>query len=121
MHGSRPFSSLKRNHYRAILADPPIPFDTWSPKGEGRSPQHHYDCMLPEQLTALPIAELAALDGCFLFSWVPLRSVFLVEPLMRAWGFKYSSDAFAWAKQNKSGVGWAMGGGYGTRKNVEIC
>jgi hypothetical protein len=25
--------------FAAILADPPIAFDTWSPKGEGRSPQ----------------------------------------------------------------------------------
>ena len=67
----------------AILADPPIPFATWSPRGEGRSPQHHYRCLNYEELASIPIASVAAPD-CFLFLWVPLRSVFLVEPLMRA-------------------------------------
>jgi N6-adenosine-specific RNA methylase IME4 len=54
----------------------------------------------------------AAAKNCFLFLWVPLRSVFLVEPLMRAWGFRFSGAAFAWVKQNPSGVGWFMGCGH---------
>jgi N6-adenosine-specific RNA methylase IME4 len=73
-----------------------------------------------EELTALPVANIAAPD-CFLFLWVPLRSIPIVEPLMAAWDFRFSGSAFVWAKQNPSGVGWAMGGGYGTRKNAEIC
>ena len=40
---------------------------------------------------------------------------------MRAWGFNFSGAGFSWAKQNRSGVGWFMGGGYATRHNVEIC
>ena len=56
-----------------------------------------------------------------MFLWIPLRSVFLVEPLMRAWGFKFSGTAFVWAKQNKTGVGWFMSTGYVTRKNAEVC
>jgi N6-adenosine-specific RNA methylase IME4 len=104
----------------AIVADPPLPFATWSRIGEGRSPQHHYACLTFGQLAGIPLPNAAATD-CFLFLWVPLRSVFLVEPLMRAWGFAFSGAAFAWAKQNRSGVGWFMGGGYGTRHNVEIC
>jgi N6-adenosine-specific RNA methylase IME4 len=104
----------------AIVADPPIPFEAWSRKGEGRSPQHHYSCMSFERLAAIPVANIAALD-CFLLLWIPLRSVFLVEPLMRAWGFAFSGVGFSWVKQNRSGVGWFMGGGYGTRHNVEIC
>jgi len=104
----------------AIVADPPLAFATWSGKGEGRSPQHHYGCLPFEQLAAIPVASVAAPD-CFLLLWIPLRSVFLVEPLMRAWGFAFSGVGFAWVKQNRSGVGWFMGGGYGTRHNVEIC
>ena len=92
----------------------------WSRKGEGRSPQHHYSCLSFEQLAAIPVASVAATD-CFLLLWIPLRSVFLVEPLMRAWGFAFSGAGFTWVKQNRSGVGWFMGGGYGTRHNVEIC
>ena len=104
----------------AIMADPGIAFRAYSAKGEGRSPQTHYQCTPFQQLAALPVANVAARD-CFLFLWIPLRSVFLVEPLMQAWGFKFSGTAFVWAKQNKSGVGWFMSTGYGTRKNAEVC
>lgn len=103
-----------------VLADPPLAFKTRSAKGEGRSPQHHYACLAFDQLAAIPVASAAARNS-FLFLWVPLRSVFLVGPLMNAWGFSFSGAAFAWAKQNRSGVGWFMGGGYGTRHNVEVC
>jgi N6-adenosine-specific RNA methylase IME4 len=104
----------------AILADPPVAFTTRSRKGEGRSPQHHYACMSFDELAAIPVASGAAAD-CVLFLWIPLRSMPLVEPLMNAWGFSHSGAGFAWAKQNKSGVGWFMGTGYGTRHNVEVC
>jgi len=115
-----PFNGLKLHHYGVILVDAPLGFKTYSSKGEGRSPQHHYACMSFGELAALPIAELAAPD-CFILSWVPLRSAFLTEPLMQAWGFSFSGSGFVWAKQNPKGVGWFMGGGYGTRKNTEVC
>jgi len=89
-------------------------------QGRGPDPQAHYKCEAFNKLAAVPVASVAAPD-CFLFLWVPLRSVFLVEPLMRAWGFIFSGSGFVWIKPNKSGFGWAMGGGYGTRKNVEVC
>ena len=117
---TNPFGHLRLGLYGAILADPPLAFKTRSNKGEGRSPQHHYSCLSFEQLAALPVGDLAA-PNCFLFLWIPLRSIVLVEPLMRAWGFNFSGAGFAWAKQNKSGVGWFMGTGYGTRHNIEIC
>jgi N6-adenosine-specific RNA methylase IME4 len=114
------FDHLNPGRYGAILADPAIPFETWSKAGEGRSPQHHYKCSTFDELAAMPIASLAA-PNCFLLLWIPLRSVVLVEPLMRAWDFTFSGVGFCWVKQNRSGVGWFMGGGYGTRHNVEIC
>ena len=104
----------------AIMADPGIAFRVYSAKGEGRSPQRHYRCSPLDELRALPVAEIAAAD-CFLFLWIPLRSVDLVKPLMEAWEFAFSGSAFAWAKQNKGGVGWFMSTGYGTRKNAEVC
>ncbi len=104
---------------RAIVVDAPLAFATWSRKGEGRSPQHHYSCMTFEQLAAIPVANVARPTAfcCCGFHC----SVFLVKPLMRAWGFAFSGAGFTWVKQNRSGVGWFMGGGYGTRHNVEIC
>jgi hypothetical protein len=53
----------------AILADPPLRFKTWSKKGEGRSPQHHYACLTFEQLATLPMRDLAAADS-WLFLWI---------------------------------------------------
>jgi N6-adenosine-specific RNA methylase IME4 len=106
--------------YAAIMADPPIPFKAYSPKGEGRCPQAHYRCTNFDDLAALPVHDIAAANA-FLFLWVPLRSVNQVVPLMAAWGFCFSGSAFVWCKLNKSGVGWFMGNGFTTRKNVEIC
>jgi N6-adenosine-specific RNA methylase IME4 len=105
---------------RAIHADPPLAFRTFSRKGEGRTPQHHYSCLAIEILAGMAIADCAA-DNAFLFLWVPLRSVFIVKPLMEAWGFDFSGAAFAWAKRTKLDTGWHMGNGYGTRANAEIC
>ena len=65
---------LPNGEFAAILADPPIPFATWSSKGEGRSPQHHYRCEEFDELAATPIANVAAPD-CFLFLWVPALDV----------------------------------------------
>jgi N6-adenosine-specific RNA methylase IME4 len=104
----------------AILADPGIAFEAYSPKGEGRSPQQHYRCDSFEELAKLPIIDFAAPD-CFLFLWIPPRSVYLTKPLMEAWGFRFSGKAFCWAKQNKGGVGWFLGNGFGTRHNTEDC
>ena len=74
----------------AFTADPPILFETWSSKGGGRSPQHHYRCPAFDQLAAIPVANLAAKD-CFLLLWMPLRSVFLVEQLARSFGARWGA------------------------------
>lgn len=110
----------KNKLFGAILADPAIPFMTWSRKGEGRSPQRHYKCETFDKLAAVPVASVAA-PNSFLFLWMPSRSMFLVEPLMNAWGFVFVTKAFGWTKLNPSGIDWAMGTGYTTRKNTEDC
>lgn len=83
------------------MADPGITFETYSPKGEGRSPQRHYRCDPFKELAKIPVADFAA-ENCFVFLCIPPRSVFATEPLMRAWGFKFTGKAFCWAKQNKN-------------------
>jgi N6-adenosine-specific RNA methylase IME4 len=104
----------------AIHMDPPLAFRTYSSRGEGRTPQHHYSCLAIEILAGMPVANCAA-DDCYLFLWVPLRSVYLVKPLMEGWGFNFSGSAFAWAKRTKLDTGWHFGSGYTTRHNAEIC
>ena len=105
-----PFGGLLRNHYAAILADPPIPFKTWSTKGAGRSPQAHYRCPELESTFALPVASIAARDA-----WLFLP---IVAPLMNAWGFEYSGSGIGWVKLNKKSPGYFMGQGHTTRKNL---
>jgi N6-adenosine-specific RNA methylase IME4 len=77
----------------AIMADPALAFTCRSAKGERRSPQAHYRCTPFAELAGFPVADIADTD-CFLFLWIPLRSVYLVEPLMRAWGFAFSGAGF---------------------------
>jgi N6-adenosine-specific RNA methylase IME4 len=117
---SKPFAGLRRHSYGAILADPAWRFITRSPKGQGRSPSRHYKDMAFDEIAALPVADLT-MERAFLFLWVPLPHLPLGLQLIERWGFKYSGSAFCWAKPNRTRPGWAMGGGYGTRKNVELC
>ena len=104
----------------AILADPGVAFRTRSAKGETRTPQRYYRCMPFAELAAIPVASITAANS-FLFLWMPLRSVFLVKPLMQAWGFRFSGSGFVWIKTNKCSPGFFMGAGYGTRHNAEVC
>ena len=115
-----PFADLRTFGYQLILADPPWTFDSWSHRGAGRCPQAHYDTLNLDQIRALPVGDLAQRD-CALFLWC-------VDPLLdrgfdvlRAWGFRYVSVAFTWAKRTKLDQGWHMGAGYTTRANPETC
>jgi len=118
-----PFESLRDlvalGGARVILIDSPLAFSTYSAKGEGRTPQHHYRCLSFDELAALPITSITAKDA-WMFSWVPLRSVDLVKPLFEAWDFNFSGSGLVWVKTNKKKPGFFMGAGYTTRKNVEI-
>jgi N6-adenosine-specific RNA methylase IME4 len=104
----------------ALLVDPPWPQETWSPKGQGRSASRHYGIMSIDEIKAYPVADMAAADS-FLFLWITGPQLPVGAEVMAAWGFKYSGTTFVWAKLNPLGIGWHMGGGYGNRKNVELC
>lgn len=106
--------------YGCLYVDPPWGFKNFSPKGEKKNPNQHYVCMSVDQIMALPVGELAD-RHCALFLWTTgpfLEASFRVA---KAWGFKYSTTGFTWAKQNPSGQGWAFGTGYWTRANPEYC
>jgi N6-adenosine-specific RNA methylase IME4 len=105
----------------AILADPPWPFKTRSPKGEGRSACRHYPTkMTLDEIKAYPVANLVAAN-VWLFLWVPAPLTPATADVMAAWGFAFSGLALSWPKQNPSGRGWWMGLGHTTRKNIELC
>ena len=54
--------------------------------------------------------------------------MWVIDPLLdkafeviNAWGFKYKTVAFTWAKTNKKSEGFFTGLGYWTRGNPEMC
>ncbi len=113
--------------YRLIYVDPPWIFATYSERGKGRSAEAHYRCMSLDELCGLPVAEWAAED-CVLLMWAtdPLLPVAL--KVIEAWGFKYKTVGFYWAKLKKHAPplylherDFFVGMGFWTRANVEPC
>jgi N6-adenosine-specific RNA methylase IME4 len=65
-------------------------------------------------------AEVPKADDCALFMWAIDPMLPQALDVIQAWGFKYKTVAFTWAKINKSGKD-PIGGGYWTRANPEMC
>ncbi|MFO1074849.1 MAG: MT-A70 family methyltransferase [Geminicoccaceae bacterium] len=117
---------LQAGHYRAIYADPPWRFATYSDKGKGRSAEAHYDCLSLPEIMALPVAEWAAPD-CVLLMWTTDPMLPQALEVLRAWGFTYKTVGFYWVKLNKGKTPpWQerdlfTGMGFWTRANPEMC
>lgn len=112
-----PFAGLRRNHYRAIVADPPWTCAMRSEKGEGRSASQHYETMSLDAIKALPVQDIAHKDAV-LFLWVTDPNLLEAREVIEAWGFTYRTVGFYWHKTNKDGQPF-MGSGYWTRANCE--
>lgn len=114
--------------YRAIYADPPWRFATYSDKGKGRSAEAHYDCLSLAEIKALPVAKWAGPDAV-LFLWTTDPMLPQSLEVLRAWGFVYKTVAFYWVKLNKGRNGGLLlserdfftGMGFWTRANPEMC
>lgn len=131
--------------FQVILSDPPWSFETYSDKGQGRSPE--YPTMTRRDIANLPVGSLAA-EACVLFLWVtPQDFEFAITEVMPAWGFKYKTTGFVWAKLKSQKSVWkgirnffkqlsvhmendpdefvsslfTQGKGYYTRKQTELC
>ena len=122
-----PFGGLPRNHYGAVVADPPWRFEAWSGKGTARAADNHYNTMRIDDLAALPVSELAA-DDCALFMWISWPMLRDAMSLIDSWCFSYKTCAFAWLKANvqqadlfRDDADAQVGLGYWTRANSEVC
>jgi N6-adenosine-specific RNA methylase IME4 len=112
--------AISGKRFPVIYADPPWPFETWSPAGRDRSPDNHYKTSAIDEIKALPIAPLADED-CVLLLWATMPQLPAALEVIKAWGFTYKTCAFTWVKQNPSGDGLHTGMGYWTRSNSELC
>jgi N6-adenosine-specific RNA methylase IME4 len=118
------FSGIHNGTFRAISADPPWKFSAGT---KGR-PQH-YPRMTLGELEAMRVRDLMHPDGAWLFLWSIPPMLPHALHLMKAWGFRYTSVAFTWAKTNPTEQGklffdptsFALGTGYTTRKQCEYC
>jgi N6-adenosine-specific RNA methylase IME4 len=114
-------------YYRAILADPPWTFSTYSRKGKGRSAESHYDCLSLDQIKAIRVDQWAAPD-CVLFMWSTEPMLPQALHVIKWWGFAYKTFGFTWIKHASRPAGqiddpsnWPIGTGYWTRANPEPC
>ena len=106
--------------YRVIYADPPWTFKTYSDKGKDRSPEKHYKVLSHTDIVRLPVNRIAE-DNAVLLMWVIDPLLDKAFEVINAWGFKYKTVGFTWAKTNKTKPGFFTGLGYWTRGNPEMC
>ena len=124
---SDPFADLPKGHFGAIYADPPWKFKVWSEQGDAAHGVPPYKTMTVEEISRLPVGELAAKDCC-LVMWIVWPQLPEALDLMLAWGFAYKTCAFSWVKADVSTINLfsgprdaSMGMGYWTRANSEVC
>jgi N6-adenosine-specific RNA methylase IME4 len=126
--GAVNFDELPRGHFKAIYADPPWGFKTWSgpeKKVASRGTVAPYQTMEMDDIAALPVADLAA-DNCCLFMWIVWPTLPKALEIIDAWGFTYKTCAFTWLKADQYRLfaleeDVRMGLGYWTRANSEVC
>jgi len=106
--------------YNVIYADPPWTFKTFSDKGKDRSPENHYNVMSLQDICNLPVNKIAN-ENSVLLMWVVDPLLDKAFKVIEAWGFKYKTVGFTWAKTNKKSMGFFTGLGYWTRGNPEMC
>lgn len=110
--------------YPVILADPPVPFETWGKRPGGidsRAAAAHYDVMTWRDLFDLgPLIRDVAEPDAVLFLWMCQPLLRETLAMARRWGFKYKTKAFSWVKLRPSGgLTFHVGMGYWTRANTE--
>ena len=87
------------NKYQLIYADPNWKFDTYSDKGKDRSADQHYKTEGLDWIKSLPVKNLAD-KRCALVMWTIDTHLEMAFEVIKAWGFKYVTPAFYWAKLN---------------------
>lgn len=109
-----PFPEKK---YAVIYADPPWGYRN---RGTRAAAEKHYRTMSIGDIKSLPVADIAAED-CVLFLWATFPMLPEALAVVEAWGFRYKTAAFVWAKRNRKSPGWFWGLGNWTRSNPEVC
>lgn len=118
-------SNLPRNHFGAILADPPWVFKTFSGDAVPARGEQPYQTKDMQWIKSLPVNEIVSTDSA-LFLWICWPTLPDALRIIEAWGFTYKTCAFCWVKGNSlplfpEDFKDKMGLGYWTRANSEVC
>ncbi|MDI3565922.1 MT-A70 family methyltransferase [Bradyrhizobium sp. Arg816] len=110
------FDPLVAHSYDLIVIDPPWPFKTWSPAGEGKSASQHYRLMTLAEIEALPVRGLLKANAVVLL-WTTGAMLAQAVAVMEAWGITFKTE-LAWRKITRNGK-VRMGCGYWARSMHE--
>lgn len=110
------FDPLVAYSYDLIVIDPPWPFKTWSPAGEGKSASQHYHLMTLAEIEALPVRDLLKANAVVLL-WTTGAMLAQAVMVMEAWGVTFKTE-LAWRKITRNGK-VRMGCGYWARSMHE--
>ena len=109
--------------YNVVYADPPWKFSSKQLQnydGKRFKPlEEEYNTERTLDLKEWPIKKIADKD-CAIFMWTTDAHIPDAIDLMKAWGFKYTTIAFIWAKKTNKGNQVSTLGAW-TMKNCEIC
>ncbi len=90
---------IQGEKFGTIYADPPWCYSNQSTRG---STSRHYDSMTIDELSSMPIGDLAA-EKCHLHLWTTNAFLFECPKLFNAWGFEFKSS-LVWIK-TQMGIG----------------
>lgn len=110
------FDQLPVDSYDLVVIDPPWPFKTWSPLGQGKSPSKHYRTMPLADIMALPVRALLKNDAV-VYLWATGAMLERAHEVMAAWGITYKTE-LVWRKVTAAGK-VRMGCGYWARSMHE--
>lgn len=96
---------LPAGPFDIILADPPWRFASNSEAKPGRNARRHYDCMTVDQISAIPVEQIAA-KNALLLMWVTVPFAHIADQVIRAWGFR-SKSQLVWVKERIGTGYWA--------------
>lgn len=114
--------------YQVILADPPWHYNNRKTGGErknktkfGGGAMKHYPLMKDSELLGMAdfISTLAD-NNCALFMWTTMPRLDFGIELLKAWGFRYATNAFTWVKTSSKTGSFIYGPGYYTASNTEV-
>ena len=102
--------SLITDKYQVIYTDPPWQYDNSQHAGvdsDTTSAESHYPTMPISDIKAMPIKNITDTD-CLCYMWIGSPMLDVAIEVLTAWGFKYTTMAFVWDKQQVNPGSYTM-------------